>query len=192
LDAFLIPAGVIALAELGDKTQVLAFLLAARYRAPLPIIAGIAVAALANHGLAGGLGAWLATVVNPDVMRWCVGGAFLAVAAWMLLPEKADEADAIRPPRFGPFLTTLLAFFLAEMGDKTQVATMAMVVHFESFLPVIAGTTTGMLIANVPAVYIGDKMSHRLPARAINVTAALVFAVLGVLVLAGAGRAMAL
>ena len=192
MDAFLIPAGVIALAELGDKTQVLAFLLAARYRAPLPIIAGIAVAALANHGLAGGLGAWLATVVSPEVMRWCVGGAFLAVAAWMLLPEKTDDADGMRPPRFGPFLATLLAFFLAEMGDKTQVATMAMVVHFGSYLPVIAGTTTGMLIANVPAVYIGDKMSHRLPARAINMTAALVFAVLGVLVLAGVGRAMTL
>jgi putative Ca2+/H+ antiporter (TMEM165/GDT1 family) len=125
-------------------------------------------------------------------MRWCVGGAFLAVAAWMLLPEKKDDADGMRPPRFGPFLATLVAFFLAEMGDKTQVATMAMVVHFGSYLPVIAGTTTGMLIANVPAVYIGDKMSHRLPARAINMTAALVFAVLGVLVLAGVGRAMTL
>lgn len=191
MEAFLIPAGVIALAELGDKTQVLAFLLAARYRAPLPIIAGIAVAALANHGLAGALGAWLAAMVNPEIMRWCVGGAFLAVAAWMILSDKADDADDIRPPRFGPFLATSLAFFLAEMGDKTQVAAMAMVVHFQSYLPVIAGTTTGMLIANVPAVYFGDKMSHRLPARAINIAAALAFALLGLLVLAGADRAIA-
>jgi len=191
MEAFLIPAGVVALAELGDKTQLLAFLLAARYRAPLPIIAGILAASLANHGLAGALGAWLATVVNPEIMRWCVGGVFLAVAVWMLLPEKTDHAGDIRPPHFGPFLATLLMFFLAEMGDKTQLATMAMVVHFQAYLPVIAGTVTGMLIANVPAVYIGDKMSHRLPARAINTTAALVFAVLGILVLAGAGEAMA-
>ena len=191
MDAFLIPAGVIALAELGDKTQVLVFLLAARYRAPLTIIAGIAVAALANHGLAGALGAWLATVVSPEIMRWGVGGAFLAVAAWMLLPEKPEDADDVRPPRFGPFLATVLAVFLAEMGDKTQVATMAMVAHFQSYLPVIAGTTTGMLIANVPAVYIGDRMSHRLPTRAISIAAAFVFALLGLLALAGAGRAMA-
>ena len=191
MEAFLIPAGVVALAELGDKTQLLAFVLAARYRASLPIIAGILVASLANHGLAGALGAWLATVVNPEIMRWCVGGVFLAVAVWMLLPERTDDAGNIQPPRFGPFLATLLAFFLAEMGDKTQLATMAMVVHFQHYLPVIAGTVTGMLIANVPAVYIGDKMSHRLPARAISTTAALVFAVLGALVLAGVGEAMA-
>lgn len=190
MEAFLIPAGVIALAELGDKTQLLAFLLAARYRAPRPIIAGIVIATLANHGLAGGLGAGLAMILPPGSLRWIVGAAFLAVGAWMLLPEKGD-ADALAPPRFGPFIATVVAFFLAEMGDKTQIATMAMVAHWQSYFVVIAGTTTGMLIANVPAVYIGDRMAHRLPTRTISIAAAVVFAALGVLVLAGVGQDMA-
>ena len=191
MEAFLIPAGVIALAELGDKTQLLAFLLAARYRAPVPIITGILVASLANHGLAGALGAWLAVALPPGSLRWIVGVAFLAVAVWMLRPEKAD-ADNLMPPRFGPFVATLLAFFLAEMGDKTQIAAIAMVAHWQQYFLVIAGTTTGMLIANVPAVYIGDRMSHRLPTRTISIVAAVAFAVLGVLALAGVGEAMTL
>jgi len=189
MEAFLVPAGVIALAELGDKTQLMAFLLAARYRAPVPIIAGIVVATLANHGLAGVLGAWLAVSLPPGALRWIVGLAFLAVAAWMLLPDKADT-DELKPPSLGPFMATLVAFFLAEMGDKTQIAAMAMVAHWQAYFVVIAGTTTGMLIANVPAVYIGDGMSHRLPTRAISIAAAAVFAVLGVLVMAGVGQAM--
>lgn len=153
MEAFLIPAGVIALAELGDKSQLLAFLLAAKYRAPLPII----------------------------------GLAFLGVAAWMLLPEKED-AEIVQPPHYGPFIATVLTLFLAEMGDKTQVATMAMVAHFQAYLLVIAGTTTGMVIANVPAVYIGDRMSRRLPTRAIGIASAFVFGVLGLLVITGLGE----
>ena len=187
MEAFLIPAGVIALAELGDKTQLLAFLLAARYRAPLPIIAGIVVASLANHALAGAVGAWLAATITPEIMRWIVGLAFLGVAAWLLVPER-EEAEIAPQPRYGPFIATLLTFFLAEMGDKTQVATMAMVAHFQAYFLVIAGTTTGMVIANVPAVYIGDRMSQRLPTRAIGIASAFVFGVLGLLVLTGLGE----
>lgn len=191
MDAFLIPAGVIAVAELGDKTQLMAFLLAARYRTAPPVIAGIFVATVANHGLAGGLGVWLATLATPGTLRWIVGIAFLAVAAWMLLPGRPDANDEVPSRRFGPFMAALLAFFLAEMGDKTQLATMAMVAHFQSYILVIMGSTTGMLIANVPAVYLGDRMSQRLPTRAIEIGAAAVFAAFGLLVLAGVGQAMA-
>lgn len=187
MEAFLIPAGVIALAELGDKSQLLAFLLAAKYRAPLPIIAGIIVAALANHALAGAVGVWLAATITPEIMRWIVGLAFLGVAAWMLLPEKGDT-EVVQPPSYGPFIATVLTLFLAEMGDKTQVATMALVAHFQSYLLVIAGTTTGMVIANVPAVYIGDRMSRRLPTRVIGIASAFVFGVLGLLVITGLGE----
>ncbi|MFP5410389.1 MAG: TMEM165/GDT1 family protein [Gammaproteobacteria bacterium] len=187
MDAFLISTGVVALAEVGDKTQLLAFLLAAKFRKPLPIILGILVATLANHGLAGALGAWITTLLPPEVMRWVLGLSFIAMAVWILIPDKLDEDDA-RLLQFGVFGTTLVAFFLAEMGDKTQIATVALAAQYGDFLWVVAGTTLGMLIANVPAVYLGDRVAHRMPVKLVHGVAAAIFAVLGVAVLFGLGE----
>lgn len=185
MDAFLIPVGVIAVAELGDKTQLMAFLLAARYRTALPVIAGIFLATVANHGLAGGLGVWLATLVAPGTLRWIVGIAFLAVAAWMLLPERPAANDEVPSRRFGPFMATLLAFFLAEMGDKTQLATVVLGARFEALAPVVLGTTLGMLAANIPAVLVGEALAQKLPMKGIRYAAAGLFIATGLVTIFG-------
>ena len=187
MEAFLVSCGVVALAEIGDKTQLLALVLAARYRRPVPIVLGILVATLANHALAGALGAWLAALVGPVAMRWVLGLSFLAMAVWTLIPDRYEE-QAERPPRFGVFGTTLIAFFLLEMGDKTQIATVALAARYASLAAVVAGTTAGMLLANVPAVLLGEVAARKLPMRLVHGIAAALFAVLGVLVLLGAGR----
>lgn len=181
-EAFLLSTGIVALAEIGDKTQLLSFLLAARYRRPGPIIAGILVATLANHALAGAVGSWITGFVGPDALRWILGASFLAMAVWMLIPDKLD-ADVNTAPRWGVFGTTLFTFFLAEMGDKTQIATVALAAQFGSFVAVVIGTTLGMMIANVPAVLLGEKIARRLPVRAIHAVAAVIFLIMGVGVL---------
>ena len=186
MEAFLVSTGVVALAEVGDKTQLLSLVLAARFRRPLPIILGILVATLANHALAGALGAWITSLLGPDVMRWVLGVSFLAMAVWILVPDELDDGDS-SPPRFGVFATTVVAFFLAEMGDKTQVATVALAAQYASLVAVVAGTTVGMLIANVPAVLLGERATQRLPAGAVHAVAALVFFVLGLLALFDVG-----
>lgn len=187
MDAFLIATGIVALAEIGDKTQLLAFLLAAQFRKPVPIILGILFATLLNHALAGALGAWITTLATPATLRWILGLSFLAMAAWMLIPDKLDAEEA-RPARFGVFVTTSIAFFLAEMGDKTQVATVALAAQYQAVVAVVAGTTLGMMIANVPAVLLGDRIAHRMPVRLVHGVAALIFALLGLATLAGFGK----
>jgi Ca2+/H+ antiporter, TMEM165/GDT1 family len=186
MEALLISTGVVALAEIGDKTQLLAFILAARFRRPWPIVAGILLATVVNHGLAGALGAWITGLLGPQAMRWGLGISFIAMAVWTLIPDKFDEDDAQLAKR-GVFVTTLIAFFLAEMGDKTQIATIALAAKYHAFWPVVAGTTLGMMLANVPAVFVGDRLAQRLPTRLVHGVAALIFAVLGVLTLLGAG-----
>ncbi|MFZ0106023.1 MAG: TMEM165/GDT1 family protein [Thiobacillus sp.] len=187
MDAFLISTGVVALAEVGDKTQLLAFLLAAKFRKPIPIILGILVATLLNHGLAGALGTWLTSLFSPGVLRWVLGLSFIAMAVWILIPDEID-ADDDKLVQFGVFGTTLIAFFLAEMGDKTQIATIALAAQYGSFLWVVAGTTLGMMIANVPAVYLGERIAQRMPVRLVHWIAAAIFAILGVAVLFGIGE----
>jgi Ca2+/H+ antiporter, TMEM165/GDT1 family len=186
-DAFAVSTGVVALGEMGDKTQLLSLLLAARYHRPLPIIAGILVATLLNHGAAGALGAWLTSVLDPTWMRWLLGGSFIAVAAWMLVPDKADDLESQGPGRWGLFGLTVVAFFLAEMGDKTQIATVMLAARYNEWAMVTAGTTLGMMLANVPAVLLGDKVVKWVPIVWVHRIAAVVFAALGVAVLLGLG-----
>jgi putative Ca2+/H+ antiporter (TMEM165/GDT1 family) len=186
LEAFLVSTGIVALAEIGDKTQLLAFVLAARFRRPAPIIAGILVATLANHALAGALGTWVTHVLGPDVLRAVLGVSFLAMAAWTLVPDRLDASRAALP-HAGVFGTTVVAFFLAEMGDKTQIATVALTAQYGAYVAVVAGTTLGMMIANVPAVLVGGRLAHRLPIRLVHAIAAVIFAVLGIVALAGIG-----
>jgi putative Ca2+/H+ antiporter (TMEM165/GDT1 family) len=181
LEAFLVSTGVVALAEMGDKTQLLALMLAARYRSRLPIVLGIAFATLANHALAALFGGWLATLASADVLRWILALSFLAMGAWVLVPDSASDFEGSR--RLGVFGTTLIAFFLVEIGDKTQVATVALAARYASIAAVVSGTTLGMLIANVPVVYLGDRLLRRVPLRLLQRVAAAMFAVLGVLVL---------
>lgn len=182
MNAFLICTGLVALAEMGDKTQLLALLLAARYRTPLPILAAILLATLFNHALAAALGAWLAEFLNGQVLRWLLAASFIGMAAWMLIPDKlGDEDDAItRWQKFGVFGATFILFFLAEIGDKTQIATIALSARFESLIMVVAGTTFGMMIANVPAVLVGHRLADRLPITLIHRIAALIFLGLGI------------
>jgi putative Ca2+/H+ antiporter (TMEM165/GDT1 family) len=188
LEAFLVSTGVVALAEIGDKTQLLSLLLAARYQRPWPIILGILVATLFNHALAGAVGAWVGAMLGPDLLRWILGLSFIAMAVWILIPDKLDEVDAAPAGlRFGVFGVTFIAFFLAEMGDKTQIATVALAARFDGLAAVVIGTTLGMLIANVPAVLLGDVAANKLPIRAVHAVAALIFAALGVSILAGVG-----
>ncbi len=188
MEAFLFSTGVVALAEIGDKTQLLAFFLAARFRKPWPICWGILIATALNHAGAGALGAWLTTVLQPQWLRWGLGLGFVAMAAWMLVPDKLDEEEAGgQGLKLGVLGTTIVAFFLAEMGDKTQIATVAMAARFQDFWAVVAGTTLGMMIANVPAVLLGDRIAGRIPVRLVHGIAALVFALLGVATLLGAG-----
>jgi len=184
VNAFLVSTGVVALAEVGDKTQLLALLLAATFRRPLPIIAGILFATLANHAFAGAIGQWLTHVVNPEALRWILGLSFIGMAVWTLIPDKLDDG-APRKRRFGVFGTTLIAFFLVEMGDKTQIATVALAARYDALVPVVMGTTLGMMIANVPAVLLGNFTAEKLPIRAIHVVAAILFALLGIAVLGG-------
>jgi putative Ca2+/H+ antiporter (TMEM165/GDT1 family) len=184
MEAFLVSTGLVALAEIGDKTQLLALVLAARFRRPWPIIAGILVATLANHALAGALGSWLTSVISPQIMRWALGVSFIAMGLWTLKPDKAEEAPT-SAGTLGVFGTTAAAFFVLEMGDKTQIATVALAAKYASLAAVVAGTTLGMMIANVPAVLIGEAVARKLPMRAIHIVAATIFIVLGVLALAG-------
>lgn len=186
LEPLLVSTGVVAIAEIGDKTQLLALVLAARYRRPLPIILGILFATLANHAAAAALGAWLIRTLGPDTMRWVLGVSFLAMAAWALIPDKLDEAPATRGS-LGAFAATLIAFFLVEMGDKTQIATVALAARYDAYLAVVAGTTLGMMVANVPAVLLGEVAATKLPLRAVRAIAAAIFAALGLAVLLGFG-----
>jgi putative Ca2+/H+ antiporter (TMEM165/GDT1 family) len=183
VEAFLVSTGIVALAEMGDKTQLLSLLLAARFRRPLPIIAGILVATLVNHAVAGALGAWIMHAVGPTVMRWILGLSFIAMAVWMLIPDKLDDDAGSSPPPYGVFVTTVVAFFLAEMGDKTQVATVALAARYSSLVGVVAGTTLGMMLANVPAVLLGDQVTRKVPMRLVHAVAAAIFLVLGVVAL---------
>ncbi|WP_308923515.1 TMEM165/GDT1 family protein [Janthinobacterium sp. J1-1] len=189
MEAFLISTGIVGLAEIGDKTQLLAFVLAAKFRRPVPIVLAIFIATIVNHAFAAAIGSWITGMLGPDLLRWVLGVSFLVMAAWTLIPDKLDEDDA-KLAKYGVFLTTLLAFFMAEMGDKTQVATVALAARYDSMLAVVLGTTFGMMLANVPAVYLGDRIAGRIPLRLVHGIAALVFAVLGVATLLGAGRAL--
>jgi Ca2+/H+ antiporter, TMEM165/GDT1 family len=177
--AFLISTGLVALAEIGDKTQLLALMLSARFQRRWPIIAGILVATLANHAGAGIAGSLLGGFLAGGWLRWGVGLSFLAMAVWALIPDRYEEDRSARS-RGGAFVTTIVVFFLAEIGDKTQIATIALAARFEQLYPVVIGTTLGMMLANVPAVILGDRLAGRLPLRAIRYTAALVFAALGI------------
>jgi putative Ca2+/H+ antiporter (TMEM165/GDT1 family) len=179
MEAFLVSTGVVALAEIGDKTQLLALVLAARFRKPAPIILGIFVATLANHAFAGAAGAWLAQAVGAHTLRYLLGASFIAMAVWALIPDKSpEESDA--SPRFGVFVTTLIAFFLVEIGDKTQIATVALAARFDALVPVVLGTTLGMLLTNVPSVLFGDAVTKHLPLRVIRAVCAAAFLGLGV------------
>jgi len=187
MQAFLVSTGVIALAEIGDKTQILSLILAARYRKPLPIILGMFTATLANHAVAGGIGTWLGQVLDPSLLNWFVVASFILMAGWILLPDKFDEKQVNLPKRaLGVFATTVFAFFLAEMGDKTQVVTVALAARFHDFVGVVSGTTLGMMLANVPVIYLGHRFADRIPAKAAHVLAAVIFVVLGGLALRNA------
>jgi Ca2+/H+ antiporter, TMEM165/GDT1 family len=187
MESLLVSTGVVALAEIGDKTQLLAFILAARFKKPVPIIAGILLATLINHGLAGALGAWITASVSPEILRWVLGASFIGMAIWTLIPDKIEDEEASAAKRFGVFGATLVTFFLAEMGDKTQIATIAMAAHYGTPVLVVIGTTLGMLIADVPAVFIGDRLATRIPMKLVHSIAAAIFALLGLATLLGAG-----
>ena len=185
MEAFFVSTGIVALAEMGDKTQLLALILAARFRQPWPIVLGIFVATLINHALAGAAGAWVTTVLGPDVLRWVLGVSFIAMAVWMLIPDKIDENDTPTNPRFGVFGTTVVAFFLAEMGDKTQIATVMLAAQYHAYYWVIAGTTLGMMLANAPVVWLGERMTRLVPLRVVHVVSAVIFMALGLWALLG-------
>ena len=189
MDALIASTALVALAEIGDKTQLLAFILAAKFRKPVPIIVGILVATLVNHGFAGAVGTWVTTLVGPETLRWVLGVSFIAMAIWTLIPDKFDEEDA-KLARFGVFGTTVVAFFLAEMGDKTQIATVALAAQYQDLAVVVAGTTFGMMLANVPAVILGDRIAHQMPVRLVHAVAAAIFAILGLATLFGAGASL--
>ena len=185
MESLLVSTGVVALAEMGDKTQLLAFILATRFKKPLPIIAGILVATLLNHGLAGALGSWITTHLSANTLRWILGVSFIAMAIWTLIPDKIEEDETQIAKNLGVFGATLVTFFLAEMGDKTQIATVVMAAQFSSAMLVVIGTTLGMLIADVPAVFLGNKFAAKIPMKWIHGIAAAIFALLGVLTLTG-------
>jgi putative Ca2+/H+ antiporter (TMEM165/GDT1 family) len=187
MEAFLVSTGIVALAEMGDKTQLLSLVLAARFRKPWPIVLGILVATLANHGLAGAVGSWVTTFMGPDVLRWVLGASFIAMAVWMLIPDKLDDEEGDSAPRMGVFLTTVMVFFLAEMGDKTQIATVMLAAQYNAWFAVVAGTTLGMMLANAPVVWFGDAITKRVPLRMVHLISAGIFAVLGVIALSGWG-----
>jgi len=190
MEALFISTGVVALAEIGDKTQLLAFILAARFKRPVPIIAGILCATIVNHGLAGALGAWITSAVSPGILRWVLGASFIAMAVWTMIPDKIEEEETQVARKMGVFGATLITFFLAEMGDKTQIATVALAAHYASPLLVVIGTTLGMLLADVPAVFIGEKLSAKIPMKLVHSIAAAIFALLGAATLLGAGASL--
>lgn len=190
MESLLVSCGVVALAEIGDKTQLLAFILAARFKKPAPIILGILAATIANHGLAGAVGAWITSTVSPDILRWILSISFIGMAIWMMIPDKIEEEETHIARKFGVFSATLITFFLAEMGDKTQIATVALAAHYAAPMLVVFGTTLGMLIADVPAVFIGDKFANKIPMRLVHSIAAAIFAILGVATLIGAGSTL--
>ena len=184
MEALITSTAVVALAEIGDKTQLLAIVLATRFRRPWPIIAGILVATLANHFLAALVGEQASSLLDGLWFRYTVAASFILMAGWTLIPDSFDEDKEARPSRFGPFLATVIAFFLVEMGDKTQLATIALGARFQSVLPVMAGTTLGMMIANVPAVFLGHQIIKRVPLGTVRVIAALLFLAIGLWLLA--------
>ena len=190
MDALFISTGVVALAEMGDKTQLLAFILAARFKKPVPIILGILCATLVNHGLAGAIGAWITATISPETLRWVLGLSFIGMAIWTMIPDKIEEEKTHVAHKFGVFGATLVTFFLAEMGDKTQIATIALAAHYGTPLLVVIGTTLGMLLADVPAVFIGDKLSAKIPMKLVHSIAAAVFGLLGVATLLGFGASL--
>lgn len=184
MDAFFVSTAIVALAEMGDKTQLLSLVLAARFRKPWPIVLGILAATLVNHALAGAVGAWVRQMVGPDAMRWILGLSFIAMAVWMLIPDKLDDDGGAEHSRWGVFGTTLIAFFLAEMGDKTQIATVMLAAQYTgAYVWVVAGTTLGMMLANAPVVWLGDKLVKKVPIRMVHLVSALIFLVLGLLAL---------
>lgn len=185
MESFFISTGVIALAEMGDKTQLLAFLLAARFKKPLPIILGILCATLANHGLAGVTGVWIAANISTEILRWVLGLSFIAMAIWTVIPDKIEEEETQVAKQLGVFGATLITFFLAEMGDKTQIATVIMAAHYANLWLVVAGTTLGMLMADVPAVFIGDRLATKISMPLVHSIAAIIFAAMGVVALMG-------
>ena len=188
MEALFISTGIVALAEVGDKTQLLAFILAARFKKPIPIILGILVATIINHGLAGALGGWIITYVNPAILRWVLGLSFIAMAIWTMIPDKIEEEQTQVAQKLGIFGATFVTFFLAEMGDKTQLATIAMAAHYGVPHLVVMGTTLGMLIADVPAVLMGDKLTNKISMKWVHSVAAAIFIFLGVATLLGAGK----
>jgi len=183
MESLLISTGVVALAEIGDKTQLLAFILAARFKKPVPIILGIFCATIINHGMAGALGAWITTVVSPETMRWILGISFIGMAIWTMIHDKIEEEETQVAKKWGVFGATLITFFLAEMGDKTQIATVALAAHYAAPLMVVIGTTLGMLIADVPAVFIANKFAEKIPMKLVHSIAASIFLVMGLLTL---------
>jgi putative Ca2+/H+ antiporter (TMEM165/GDT1 family) len=192
MEALLISTGVVALAEIGDKTQLLAFILAARFKKPVPIILGILLATIVNHGLAGAVGAWITATVSPEILRWVLGLSFIAMAVWTMIPDTIEDEETQVARKFGVFGATLITFFLAEMGDKTQLATVALAAHYAQPVLVVIGTTLGMLLADVPAVFIGDRLGAKIPMKLVHAVAAAIFALLGVATLFGAGAGLGL
>ncbi|PJX28125.1 hypothetical protein CAP48_02815 [Advenella sp. S44] len=187
MQTLLLSTGVVTLAEIGDKTQLLAFILATRFKKPIPIILGILVATIINHALAGALGAWITTALSPQTLRWILGISFIAMAVWTLIPDKLDESEASVGRRLGVFGATLVTFFLAEMGDKTQLATVALAAKSAFPIEVVIGTTLGMMIADVPAVILGKQLGHRVPMKLVHTIAACIFLALGIATLCGVG-----
>ncbi len=189
MEAFLVSTGIVALAEIGDKTQLLALLLGARFRRPWAISAGILVATLLNHFLAGALGAWVTNLIGPQALQIILGLSFIAMAVWILIPDKLDDTD-LSLSRFGVFGTTVVTFFLAEIGDKTQVATVALAAQYQNLVFVVLGTTLGMMIANVPAVILGERAANKIPTRLVHGVAAVIFLILGVIALIRAASSL--
>ncbi len=184
MEAFFVATGVVALAEMGDKTQLLSLVLAARFRRPWPIVLGILAATVLNHALAGAVGNWVTHFLGPTLLRWILGGSFIAMALWMLIPDKLDDEDLPSSSRFGVFGTTALAFFLAEMGDKTQIATVMLAARYvDAYVWVVLGTTIGMMLANAPVVWLGERIVRRVPIKLVHSISAVIFLVLGVIAL---------
>ena len=179
MQAFFVSTGIVALAEMGDKTQLLALVLTARFRKPWPIVLGIFVATVANHALAGALGAWVTTLLSPQALRWILGASFIAMAAWMLVPDRLEEPGVRQASCLGVFGTTVLVFFLAEMGDKTQIATVMLAARYDAWVWVVLGTTLGMMLANAPVVWLGERITRLVPLRVVHIVSALIFAGLG-------------
>ena len=182
MEAFLISTSIVALAEMGDKTQLLSLVLAARFRKPLPIVLGILVAPIVNHALAGAVGAWITSYLGENALQWILGISFIAMAVWMLIPDKLDEDEVSSHSKWGVFGTTVVAFFLAEMGDKTQIATVMLAAKYVGYYVwVVAGTTLGMMLANAPVVWLGDKIVKKVPIRTVHMISAVIFLVLGLI-----------